>query len=70
MKTKFHIYAEDRGKTRAITVDAEDSQGRVLQVGNLYLTSLEYDDLADYMERVNQQMDDEESFEPFILWET
>ena len=70
MKTKFHIYAEDRGKTRAITIDAEDSQGRVIQVGNLYLTSLEYDDLVDYMERVNQQMNDEESFEPFILWET
>ena len=70
MKTKFHIYAEDRGKTKAITIDTEDSQAKIPQVGSLYLTSQEYDDLVDYMERVNQQMDDEESFEPFILQET
>ena len=70
MKTKFHIYVEGRGKTKGIIVDVEDPQGRILQAGSLYLTSQEYDDLVDYMERVNQQMNDEESFEPFILRET
>ena len=70
MKTKFHIYAETRGKVKAITIDAEDSQARVIEVGSLYLNSQEYDDLVDYMERVNQQMNDEESFEPFIFRKT
>ena len=70
MKTKFHIYAETQGKVKAITIDAENFQGTVIQVGSLYLNSQEYDDLVYYMERVNQQMNDEESFEPFILQET
>ena len=70
MKTKFHIYAETQGKVKAITIDAENFQGTVIQVGSLYLNSLEYVDLVDYMERVNQQMKDEESFEPFIFQET